>query len=86
MIAEPTPTRAFDAANKLQKHDFAFIKRSNGSYSYAILADRSKDHDATNGTDSENIDECMVFVMNDAASVKRITKRHWGDLIRLVSR
>jgi len=64
MTAEDTDT--------LEMHDFAFVRRSNGSYSYAIIAERSE--------------ECMVFVMNYSGATKIISKKHWGKLVRPVSR
>ena len=41
MVIHPNPQAATDAVNSLNNHDFAFIRRSDGSYSYAILAYRS---------------------------------------------
>ncbi len=38
MIVEPTSKQALQAAGSLNKHDFAFVKRSDGSCTYAILA------------------------------------------------
>ena len=77
MIADPTS----QDISSLQKHDFAFIKRSNGSYSYAILAFRSfmpiKD-----GTRTE---ECMTFVMKENGSTKIIRERSWSEFVRPAS-
>ena len=64
MTAEDTDT--------LEKHDFAFVRRSDGSYSYAIIAERSED--------------CMVFLMNYTGATKRISKKHWEKVVRSVSR
>ena len=71
MINEPISEQATKAVDVLRKHDFAFVKRSDGSYSYAILAYRSE--------------ESMTFVMNGSGSTKMISKRHWSKLIRLVA-
>lgn len=71
---------AAPSVKSLNNHDFAFVKRSNGTYSYSILAYRSmepvKGHDQV-------MEECLVFVMNDAGSTKMVRKRHWGQFVRL---
>ena len=41
MIIESSPNRAIRAVESLQLHDFAWVKRSDGLYTYAILAYRS---------------------------------------------
>jgi len=58
--------------NTLENGEFAFVRRSNGSYSYAILFEHTED--------------CMVFVIDDAGATKRISKKHWSNMVRLVSR
>lgn len=83
MITEPTPEQATKAVSTLKKHDFAFIKRSDGSFSYAILAFRSI------GTDNKinnhaRYDEEMTFVMCCQGSTKVVRKRHWRKVVRLV--
>mmetsp|Transcript_27936 Transcript_27936/g.58999 ORF Transcript_27936/g.58999 Transcript_27936/m.58999 type:complete len:223 (-) Transcript_27936:50-718(-) len=60
----------------LNRHDFAFVKRSDGSYSYAILAFRT----------NNDAEESMVFVMSDDGCTKSIREKHWAKLIRLVSK
>jgi len=74
MITDPTS----QAISSLQKHDFAFIKRSDGSYTYAILACRSFVH-IKEGTETE---KCMTFVMHVKGTTKVIRERHWNDFIR----
>lgn len=59
----------------LKDHDFVFLKRSDGSYSYAIIACRTTD-DAS--------EECMLFVVNESGSTKTVRKRNWLDYIRLL--
>merc|ERR1712194_724670 len=58
-------------------------KRSDGSFSYAILAFRSI------GTDNKinnhaRYDEEMTFVMCCQGSTKVVRKRHWRKVVRLV--
>ena len=69
--------------NSLRKHDFAFVKRSDGSYSYAILACRS--FEPIKGAKNDDTEECMTFVMNDIGSTKMIKQRHWSAFVCLVS-
>mmetsp|Transcript_46508 Transcript_46508/g.97727 ORF Transcript_46508/g.97727 Transcript_46508/m.97727 type:complete len:346 (-) Transcript_46508:88-1125(-) len=81
MIIEPSYDKTIQAVDSLCKHDFAFVKRSDGSYSYSILAYRCDE--PIKGTNHS--EECMVFVMNDIGATKMIRKRYWHKLIRLVS-
>jgi len=81
MIDEPTLEKALQGVNSLSKHDFAFVKRSDGSYSYAILAYRSMEP----GKGTMPMEECMTFVINDAGSSKVLHKRHWSQYIRRVA-
>lgn len=76
MIIDPT-----SEVGLLNKHDFAFVKRSGGSHSYAILAYRSME--LIKGT--TNTEECMVFVISDTGSTKMVRKRDWGEFVHLVS-
>ena len=41
MVVESTSKKSLRSVDSLQKHDFAFVKRSDKSFSYAILAFRS---------------------------------------------
>ena len=91
MIVESTPQIATRAVGTLKKHDFAFVKRSDGSYSYAIVAYRSMEpikgssrHDASKDPPVE--EECMAFIINDTGSTKTIRRRHWSDLVRRASK
>ena len=78
MITDPASSQAISA---LQKHDFAFIKRSDGSYSYSILAFRSFEP-IRNGTGTE---ECMTFVTDGDGSSKTIRKKNWSKFVCPVS-
>ena len=74
-ITQPTTTSEENTnmGSLLQKHDFAFIKRSDGSYTYAILACIDKDG------------ERMTFVLDNYGSTKVVRKRNWEKLVCLVS-
>ena len=92
MVIESTPERAIQAVDVLQTHDFAWIKRSNGLYTYAILANRSSSRSrpcastdgSTTTADSDN-EEYMYFVLNDCGSTKMVYKNNWSKCIRLVN-
>jgi hypothetical protein len=55
----------------LKNYDFAFIKRTDGLWTYAILAYRTE--------------ESMMFVMNETGSTKIIKKRQWAEYVRCVA-
>ena len=77
-IKIPTSSQnAMQQVSTLMKYDFAFIKRSNGLYSYAILAYRTT-HDNDKG-------ESLTFVMDDKGCTKMIRKKYWCEYIRLVN-
>ena len=82
MIMPQDDVHAIQLVNTLSKHDFAFVKRSNGNYSYA-MAYRTSSY--SNDDDDEKKDEGMAFVMDDSGSTKMIRKKHWCEYIRLVS-
>ena len=65
----------------LQKHDFAFIKRSDGSFTYAILAGRAIRNKKNDDTATE---ECMTFVMDQFGATKMIRQRNWNEFVCLV--
>jgi len=78
-IRIPTSSQnAMQQVSTLMKYDFAFIKRSNGLYSYAILAYRT-----TNTNDNKG--ESLTFVMDDKGCTKMIRKKYWCEYIRLVN-
>jgi len=85
MIIEPISGRSLQAINSLQKHDFAFVKRSDGSYSYAILAYRSSEPIKGRANKNSAIaeEECMIFVMNGIGNTKTIRQRYWSEFVRL---
>lgn len=80
MVIDLNPTSASSKVSALKNYDFAFIKRTDGSWTYAILAYRSYEND------DGNQDECMMFVMNEAGSTKMIKKCHWAEYVRRVAR
>lgn len=83
-IIEPNREKSTEAISSLADHDFAFVKRSYGTYTYAVLACRSSAED-TPIQDAEPGEECMTFVLNNKGCTKVIKKSQWSDFIRLVS-
>mmetsp|Transcript_26798 Transcript_26798/g.50782 ORF Transcript_26798/g.50782 Transcript_26798/m.50782 type:complete len:277 (-) Transcript_26798:9-839(-) len=86
MSIEATSEQAIQAIGSLDEHDFAFIKRSDGSYSYAILARRSMEpiKGADNNDTAKSMEECMTFVMSEAGATKMVRRRNWSNSVRLV--
>mmetsp|Transcript_32659 Transcript_32659/g.64984 ORF Transcript_32659/g.64984 Transcript_32659/m.64984 type:complete len:450 (+) Transcript_32659:76-1425(+) len=69
--------------SSLDIFDSAFVKRSNGQLTYAILVDRFFDEDAEHG--GKRGEECMKFVLNSKGATKTIRTGLWLDMIRLVN-
>lgn len=57
--------------NSLQIHDFVFILRSDGRWTYAIIADKQNDS--------------IRFVVDADGCTKTLSKKHWSNSIRLVN-
>eukprot|EP00956_Cyclotella_meneghiniana_P017186 scaffold27752_cov70-Cyclotella_meneghiniana.AAC.1 len=75
MIIDTSPQAT--CVSELNDHDFAFVNRSGGSWSYAILAHRHQSHDENK--------EYMVFVVDKMGSTKTIKKRQWAKCVRCVT-
>lgn len=83
MIVQPTDGQAFRAASSLDFEDFAFVQRSDGSFSYAILVHRSMEH--IQNDKGRSIVECMTFVVSGVGATKKVARGNWGKYVRLVS-
>jgi len=81
MRIEPCAEKATETIDSLAKHDFAFVKRTDGSYSYAILAHRSNEE----SKNQEIVEECMTFALSNAGCTKMIKKSQWSKFVRLAS-
>jgi len=66
---------AIKNAQSLKPLDFAFILRSGGTWTYAIVADRPFTQDGPS----------IRFVLDGKGSTKTIRKKYWGRGIRLVN-
>ena len=76
IINDACPQAALERVSRLNNYDFAFVKRSNGSWSYAILASRFV---------GMYNDEYMVFVMNKIGSTKVVNRSQWAGCVRCVA-
>jgi hypothetical protein len=76
MIIPDDTQAAFNQVSRLKLHNFAFIKRTDGSWTYALLAHRYFDADE---------EECMMFVLQEDGSKKTIKKRQWASFVRAVA-
>ncbi len=89
MVHHSIPEQSYESVNSLQIHDFAWVKRTNGSYSYAILAFRSLEPPSNPKSKSEHdeeiLDEYLGFVMCNEGSIKYLKKCMWSEYVRPVS-
>lgn len=79
MVVQPSREAQFIAVRSLSRHDFAFVRRSDGSFSYAILAF------SKNASADESKEEALVFVLCEEGSTKSVKRKYWNDSIRLVN-
>ena len=75
MHIEPNPQNAYENAASLQIHSFAFILRSNGEWTYAILANRPVE----SGPEAS-----IRFVLDTEGRTKILKSKHWSRCLRLV--
>ena len=75
MHIEPNPRKAYENAASLQIHSFAFILRSNGQWTYAILANRPVE----SGPEAS-----IRFVLDTEGRTKTLKSKHWSKCLRLV--
>ena len=78
MIAQSTSTQA------IRVNDFAFVKRSDSSFTYAILAYRCTGSLRNCATNEITTEECMVFVVDSQGSTKKVPSKQSGS-VRLVA-
>ena len=80
-VSHATEAQAFQAASALEDYDFAFVKRSDGSFSYAILAYRSTE--LIRRGDGKARTECLNFVTSDEGATKKVAQGNWSKCVRL---
>lgn len=74
MVTKSSPQEAANELSLLKSHDFAFIKRTNEIWTYALLACRFVD---------ESKEECMLFLLDSSGSTKIIKKKILGRVYTL---
>lgn len=86
VIAPPDSKKAaLDTVASLADHDFAFVKRSDGSFTYSILAfRRSITYSGQDETKSPE-EEWMIFALDSKGSTKKLRRSRWNEYVRLVS-
>ena len=77
MIIESNPSKAFQSIDSLKLYDFAWVKRSCGTWVYAIVAIITSDEDDAN--------KSIQFVMDKKGSTKTLKSKYWTNHIRLVN-
>jgi hypothetical protein len=76
MLIDPNPQRAHDRAASLHLNSFAFVLRSTGDWTYAIVSD---------GPNQRGPDASIKFIVDTKGRTKVIKARHWSQYIRLVN-
>jgi hypothetical protein len=95
MIIYTSNNEAIHSASLLKKYEKAFLKRSNGLWTAAILADRSLQPTKTKQRASAHwyteweidpttmeLEDSMLFVINGDGATKIVARRHWGKFVR----
>jgi hypothetical protein len=76
MHIDPNPQMAHDRAASLRLNSFAFVLRSTGDWTYAIVSD---------GSNQSGPEASIKFVVDTRGRTKTIKARHWSRYIRLVN-
>lgn len=72
-------TQIIQSISALKINDHAFIKRSNGQFTYAILAKRQCNISKSN--EKQNNDDSMLFITSLEGHSKLIKRSRWLDLV-----
>jgi len=82
-----TVQKAIKNADSLQTHDFAFVLRSTGQWCYAIVAKKIIPEGLPTNAKckKEDIAASILFVLDKQGATKKVKRKHWGKLIRLVN-
>ncbi|KAL3800199.1 hypothetical protein HJC23_001120 [Cyclotella cryptica] len=97
MIIHKSNNDAIHSASLLKKYEQAFLKRSNGLWTAAVLADRSLQPTNISGARGDSshwfaeweidpetmeLEDSMLFVINGDGATKIVQRRHWGRFVR----
>jgi hypothetical protein len=76
MMIPKTVIEALQNASTLNALDFAFVLRSNGSWTYAIVAERSF---------HKGLGLVLRFVLDKKGTTKTLKRKYWEKGVRLVN-
>ena len=76
MMIPKTVIEALQNASTLNALDFAFVLRSNGSWTYAIVAERSF---------HKGLGLVLRFVLDKKGTIKTLKRKYWEKGVRLVN-
>lgn len=96
MIIYRSSEKGIQAASLMKKYDQAFLKRSNGLWTCAVLADRALQPATSAGSRwypkceidkrTMELEESMLFVINEDGATKIVKRRHWGRFVRCMQK
>ena len=91
MIIHRSNFDAIDSVSMIQNMQQAFVKRSSGLWTCAVLVERAlqpingkrwyPEWEINNYKEAE-LEESMLFVINDDGSTKIVNRRNWGKFVR----
>jgi hypothetical protein len=91
MIIHRSNTEAINSASLLKQYEQAFLKRSNGLWTLAIMADRSLQPTQRDShwyseweidSATMELEESMLFVINEHGATKAVRRSLWGKYVR----
>jgi len=86
MISNLTKEQTVEGVSKLHVDDCAWIRRSDGSWSYAIVKLRSDGDGYYGGDENKGVPSSITFTVNVRGSTKTTDMRPWGGHVRLPAR
>lgn len=98
MVIHRSNHNAILSVSLLKEYDQAFLKRSNGLWTCCVLAERSlqpaaassarwyAEHELGDPHDPllVELEESMLFVINEDGATKIVKRRHWGKFVRCI--
>jgi len=96
MIIHRSGEKGIQCVSSIRKYDQAFLKRSNGLWTCAVLADRALQPTNSAGShwypkseiddETMELEESMLFVINEDGATKIVKMRHWGRFVRCMQK
>eukprot|EP00804_Cyclotella_cryptica_P011076 CCRYP_013553-RA/>CCRYP_013553-RA protein AED:0.02 eAED:0.02 QI:731/1/1/1/0/0.5/2/150/465 len=98
MLIQPKLTLALQSTSTLRVFEKAFLQRSNGLWTVAMLADRAMQprdsyrvsskwytEEEVRMFDEKEMEETMLFVISEEGATKIVPKRYWGRCVRKIN-